>query len=468
MKNTVSIQDNNAMDYKIRGMYGSTVNEVDRSFGSRAHRAHALKAKAVNGHTIIHPGEAGVVSGRRIRVEMSSIGRLFTLRGILLLLFSVVSVSAAVILMLFNFETAAIYGNTKYSPEQIESFITRGNLGENTFVMALKYHHRKVNDIPFIDQIDIDIVNPSTVRVNIIEKPTDGCISYKGNNVYFSKEGIIQTVSKRVVENTTIINGVVLTHSNTGAQVLAKNQLGLDLSLELIRQADNYGIRPNSIDVDERSNLTAMFGDVKVLLGKTGFEHKMFRMHQILPYLEGRSGTISMTGFVSTHETDNNIVLSPYLTEAEAEEAARKAAEQAQKAAEEEVRREAEKVRKREEEARKKEEKAKKKEEKKKAKEAKEAEEKAKAQKTAEGQTAAAGKPETATAASEKKPVNANAENVQEAADSQQPSNAQEAANAQTQSGQQADASDASSPSEAQQSGQPDAGQTEGGITGIQ
>ena len=136
MKNTVSIQDNNAMDYKIRGMYGSTVNEVDRSFGSRAHRAHALKT--LNGRPKIHPGEAGVVSGRRIRVEISSIGRLFTLRGILLLLFSVVSVSAAVILMLFNFETAAIYGNTKYSPEQIESFITRGNLGENTFVMALK------------------------------------------------------------------------------------------------------------------------------------------------------------------------------------------------------------------------------------------------------------------------------------------------------------------------------------------
>ena len=453
MKNTVSIQDNNAMDYKIRGMYGSTVNEVDRSFGSRAHRAHALKA--LNGRPKIHPGEAGVVSGRRIRVEISSIGRLFTLRGILLLLFSVVSVSAAVILMLFNFETAAIYGNTKYSPEQIESFITRGNLGENTFVMALKYHHRKVSDIPFIDQIDIDIVNPSTVRVNIIEKPTDGCISYKGNNVYFSKEGIIQTVSRRTVENTTVINGVVLTHSNTGTQVLAKNQLGLDLSLELIRQADKYGIRPGS-------------GDVKVMLGKTGFEHKMFRMHQILPYLEGRSGTISMTGFVSTHETDNNIVLSPYMTEAEAEEAARKAAEQAQKAAEEEVRREAEKVRKKEEEARKKEEKAKKKEEEKKAKEAKkaeeakkakEAEEKAKAQKTAEGQTASAEKPETAAAASEKKPANTNAQettNVQEAADTR------EAANVQTQSEQQA------SPSEPQQNAQPDTAQTEEGITGIQ
>ena len=82
--------------------------------------------------------------------------------------------TAAVILMFFNFETATVYGNTKYSQEQIESFITRGRLGDNTFVMALKYHNRKVEGIPFVDRIDIDIVSPSTVRVNIAEKPLDG------------------------------------------------------------------------------------------------------------------------------------------------------------------------------------------------------------------------------------------------------------------------------------------------------
>lgn len=251
------------------------------------------------------------------------------------MLVSALTVGAAVILMFFNFEKATIYGNTKYSQQQIESFITRGTLGENTFVMALKYHHRKVSDIPFVDRIDIDIVSPSTIRVNIIEKPTDGCIFYNGSNVYFSKEGIIQTVSGRKVENTTLVNGIVLTHANTGAMILAKNQLGLDLSLELMRAADKYGIKVDSIDVDARNNLTFSIGDVKVRVGKTGYDNKMFKLHRIYPYLEGRSGVISMSGYKDTYDSNYNIVLSPEETEAamqaaaEAEEAAAAAAEAA-------------------------------------------------------------------------------------------------------------------------------------------
>lgn len=339
MKNTASIQENSSMEFRTRGMYGSTVNEVDRSrsFGNRPHRSRAkVQAK-------IHPGEAGVVSGRRVRIDVPAIGRLFTLRGILLMLVSILTVGAAVILMFFNFEKARIYGNTKYSQQQIESFITRGTLGDNTFVMALKYHHRKVADIPFVDRIDIDIVSPSTVRVNITEKPTDGCIFYNGNNVYFSKEGIIQTVSGRKVEDTTIVNGVVLTHSNTGTQIMAKNQLGLDLSLELMRAADKYGVQVDTIDVDARNNLTFSIGDVKVRIGKTGYDNKMFRLHRIYPYLEGRSGVISMSGYKDTYDSNYNIVLSPEGSEAavraaaeieeaeaeaEAEEAAEKSGEE--------------------------------------------------------------------------------------------------------------------------------------------
>lgn len=329
MKNTASIQNNNAMKLRTRGMYGSAVNGVDGGFVSRPRRAGA-KTQAK-----IHPGEAGVVSGRRVRIEMPALGRVFTLRGILLMLASILAVSTAVILMLFNFETATIYGNTKYSREQIESFITRGTLGENTFVMALKYHHRKVSGIPFVDRIDIDIVNPSTVRVNITEKPSDGCIVYKGNNVYFSRDGIIQTVSGRTVKEATVVNGVVLTHSKMGAQILAKNQLGLDLSLELMRAAYKYGIHADSIDVDSRNNLTVSFGDVMVRVGKTGYDQKMFRLHQIYPYLEGRSGVISMTGYKDTYDSNYNIVLSPFVTEAElraAEEAAEAEKAEAEKA----------------------------------------------------------------------------------------------------------------------------------------
>lgn len=335
MKNTATLQKNSLINTGMRGMYGSTTaNAVDMN------RAYAGTGTFGKARTKIHPSEAGVVSGRRVRVEspesvrnaLRSLGWLFTLRGILVVLVSALSIATVLILMLFNFESATVHGNTKYSQEQIESFIKRGYLGENTFVMALKYHHRTVKDIPFVDQIDIDIITPSTIRVNVKEKPTDCCVFYNGKNVYMSSDGMIQTVSGRTVEDTTMIKGVVLTHSNTDTRALAKNQLGLNLSLELMRAAQKYGICPDSIDVDEKSSLTVTFDKVKVLVGKTGYDQKMFKMHQILPYMEGRSGTISMIAYSGREDADSEIVLSPNMSEKAARDAV-KAQETASEAA---------------------------------------------------------------------------------------------------------------------------------------
>lgn len=257
-----------------------------------------------------------IVKGYRITdaepiLTLPSLGRLrslITLRGIIVAFVAAITMAAAVILMTFNFEKAVIYGNTKYSQKQIESFITRGRLGENTFVMALKFHHRTVTDIPFVDQIDIDIVSPSTVRVNIKEKPLDACVIREDDKVYFSKEGVVQTISGRSVENTTVVNGLDLKAPVTGSAVEADNQTGKALVLDLLQAMDRYGIHADSIDVDKRNNLTASFGQVLVKLGKTGYDGKMYKIHQMATGLKDRSGVISMTGFDYDGE---NIVLSP-------------------------------------------------------------------------------------------------------------------------------------------------------------
>jgi hypothetical protein len=47
-------------------------------------------------------------------------------------------------------------------------------------------------------------------------------------------------------------------------------------------------------------------GEIKVILGRSDFELKISKIAQILPYLEGRSGTINMTNYTSS---DQNIIL---------------------------------------------------------------------------------------------------------------------------------------------------------------
>ena len=245
---------------------------------------------------------------------LRALGRSFSIRGFLLLVLAALSISAALVLMLFNFKKAVITGNTKYSQKQIESFITQGKLGENTFVMALKYHNRTVKGIPFVDRIDVDILNPSTVRVNITEKPLDGYVVRGDDKIYFSKEGVVQTISGRTDENVTVVNGIELVNPQTDAQVQAKNQSGMDNVLTLLSAMERYDLKADSIDVDRLGSITVTFGDVRLTVGKTGYDMKMYKVHQIFPFFKGKSGCISMTG---SDFRGDNIVLSPVESKAD-------------------------------------------------------------------------------------------------------------------------------------------------------
>lgn len=245
---------------------------------------------------------------------LRALGRSFSIRGFLLLMLAALSISAALVLMLFNFKKAVITGNTKYSQKQIESFITQGKLGENTFVMALKYHNRTVKGIPFVDRIDVDILNPSTVRVNITEKPLDGYVVRGDDKIYFSKEGVVQTISGRTDEDVTVVNGIELVNPQTDAQVQAKNQSGMDNVLTLLSAMDRYDLKADSIDVDRLGGITVTFGDVRLTVGKTGYDMKMYKVHQIFPFFKGKSGCISMTG---SDFRGDNIVLSPVESKAD-------------------------------------------------------------------------------------------------------------------------------------------------------
>lgn len=344
-KTDVSLKKKNSRQARIRGMYGSRYTDMYTSVRDAAASAAADlgRVNIISGsheivrgiigdgsqeivRGIIAGGGQEIVKGKRIRFkavpkyEAGLFSRIYKKISLRILLFSAAFlfvVAAVVVLMTFNLKRTVVHGTDIYDQEEIESFITKGYLGRNTFVMALKYHNRAVKDIPFIDRIDVDITSPSTIRVNIKERPADGYVFYKSRYVYVSREGVIQAVSKDAVKKATQIKGVVLTHSKTGNRALAKNQYGLDISLELMKIMEKYGILAEAgcISVDEKSRLTVSFGDVKVQLGRSGYDEKMYKIQQILPNLKGRSGIINMTGL--DDYSNLNIVLMPKPTSSE-------------------------------------------------------------------------------------------------------------------------------------------------------
>ena len=176
---TTTMNRSNANVHRSNVPYGYARTDFSRAEGSNL-QGGGSAVEIVRGHRFAMEAAQGIgaeAPGRRLRTHAARGARwIISLRGLLLLLMAALTAGTTAVLTFCNFRHATVYGNTKYSEEQIESYITHGTLGENTVVMALKYHNRKVEDIPFVDRIDIDIVDRSTVRVNIREKQLAGVI----------------------------------------------------------------------------------------------------------------------------------------------------------------------------------------------------------------------------------------------------------------------------------------------------
>lgn len=104
---------------------------------------------------------------------------------------------AALALKYYRVTTVYVEGNVHYSNEEIMDMVMSGTLGDNSLYLALKYRDKGVDNIPFVQKMDVDILSPDTIRITIYEKAMAGYIEYLGKYMYFDKDGIIVEASEQ-------------------------------------------------------------------------------------------------------------------------------------------------------------------------------------------------------------------------------------------------------------------------------
>ena len=127
--------------------------------------------------------------------------------GILLmvLLMAVVGGAGLYILNFYTIRTVYVEGNVHYTEEEIKSIVMNGFLGDNSLYLSLKYKRKGIEGIPFVDEMDVEILSPDTIRITVYEKALTGCIRYMDTYVYFDRDGYVvessavRTRSKSVV-----------------------------------------------------------------------------------------------------------------------------------------------------------------------------------------------------------------------------------------------------------------------------
>lgn len=205
-------------------------------------------------------------------------------------------------------KTVKVSGNHLYTSEEIAAQVISDDsqLRHNTLFLTALYMTPKAPRIPFEESVKVSLESYDTIRITVKDMDIAGFIPYAGKNLYFSADGIVLENSPLTVKNATFVTGLSVTGAERGQKMTSDDEAGLAMILETLQILRKYQMEVECVVLSDSSGIIIYMDDIKIYMGRTDFELKISKISQILPYLEGRSGTINLVNYTSA---DQNIIL---------------------------------------------------------------------------------------------------------------------------------------------------------------
>lgn len=229
-------------------------------------------------------------------------------RGIKIAILAIVLVLAVAlgtgyyIVNTYTVSTVYVDGNVHYTDDEIKAIVMDGPLGNNSLYLSMKYENRGIEGIPFVDVMDVSILAPDTVRITVYEKVLTGYVKYLGTYLYFDKDGYVVESSSVKTAGVPQITGLVFDHMAVGEALPVDNPEVFGSILNVTKLLEKYELEAEKIYFQSAGEITVYFGDVKVALGNDSatLEDKLMLLPELLPNLEGKSGTLQMETYADS------------------------------------------------------------------------------------------------------------------------------------------------------------------------
>ncbi len=249
---------------------------------------------------------AAVAAGRLRAAEGADIVPLLTPRNLALTLALAVTVIAAILVTFFNVHKTHVIGNTIYTNDEMTEYVQKGFFGENSFALSLLYHNRSVDDMAFVESIDIQMLSPVEVNIVVHEKKLAGYIDAGDSNIYVDEAGIVVERSMKTIFGVPRIEGVEAEEAVKGEKLIVDNPFGLSAALHALHTMAKYDISVSNLSSDPSASITIDLGDIDVILGQDeNYDLKLSRLAGLMPELQGRTGVINLM----TYTSEKNIII---------------------------------------------------------------------------------------------------------------------------------------------------------------
>ena len=203
--------------------------------------------------------------------------------------------SALIIWQVYRVGEVKVEGNEHYSKEQIEKFVLDDKYSWNSLYVYLKYRFMEMEQIPFVDTMEVSLENPKTLKIFVYEKEIIGYlyIASIDQNVFFDKDGFVVETSKEMIEGIPRVDGLNCDQVVLYEKLPIEDKDILRSLLAASQSLKKNGIVPDEIQFGENGDFSLTYGNIKVLLGGGDkLTNKILRLSYILPQIEGKKGVL--------------------------------------------------------------------------------------------------------------------------------------------------------------------------------
>ena len=227
-------------------------------------------------------------------------GRLKIVIPVIVLLLAAALGAGYYITSTYTVNTVYVEGNVHYTEDEIKTIVMDGPFGNNSLYLSAKYKNKGIKGVPFVDVMDVTILAPDTVRITVYEKVLTGYVKHLGTYLYFDKDGYVVESSSVKTAGVPQIIGLDFDHVAVGEPLPVENPEVFGSILNITKLMEKYQLEAEKISFRNSGDITVYFQNVKVSLGNDSvtLEDKLMMLPNLLPSLEGMSGTLQMETYV--------------------------------------------------------------------------------------------------------------------------------------------------------------------------
>jgi cell division protein FtsQ len=188
----------------------------------------------------------------------------------------------------FHIEKVDVVGTKRYTVQQMNEMIFQSKQDYNSLYLYLKYRFFEEPRIPFVEKIDVKMIDNHSVTIFVYEKMVAGCVDFMGEYLYFDKDGIIVESSSQRLEGIPIIKGLEFSEIILNEKLKVQKDELYDVIINITQLIEKYELDVDIVSFNNNYEVTFYCNDIKILLGKKStYDEVLSDLKNILIEAEG-------------------------------------------------------------------------------------------------------------------------------------------------------------------------------------